>query len=386
MINQRNLLGVFLLSLSMTCAGLDDATITVDDLNVRNLPRGEVIEKLNRNEPVQVTSEEDGWSKIVYKSNESGLTAYGWVASEYIEYAFEAEKTQCFEYQALGQELCLATMEPSLECNRLSSSLSYSDCSVDIRYEVSGADSNINELDVSCTVSLTTKKLSNGEPEEAAKPTAPPGIHVGGELNVRINANVDVSGSSNRGEFYVRSRTGATMIKPDGTVVEKISSDDREILTDFEGSDSPRSAYLMWSDTNVFDRFPELTQGNSYREVNIIMAEYDWDTGTWYAHDNTDRVAFLPLYTDVVIAGFMETSGGISDAVLYGDLIDFVAPSSASEDSVEDDEWLTSEHSNSISHSLSETLRESMALNIEFSDDRPVSYARLDDTECKLVL
>ena len=163
MINQRSIIALFLLSFSTACLGLADAKVTGNNLNVRKFPNGELVEQLRLNHPVRVVKEQDGWSQIVYTTSEGGLTAFGWVSSDYLEYAFEAETTECVIDPMNGQDLCLATMEPDLQCNRQNQSLGYSNCSIDVRYELSGNGDAEKELGISCVISLITKKLASNE-------------------------------------------------------------------------------------------------------------------------------------------------------------------------------------------------------------------------------
>ena len=374
----RNLIVLFLLSVSTACFGIEEGTITVDNLNVRGVPNGDVVDKLDKGHSVRVAKQEDGWSQVSYDRPETGTKGFGWVSSDYIALGFAAKDTQC------EQDLCVATLEPELDCNTQIGSLGYSNCIINVGYELSNKTNTEKQLGVSCTVDVTTKRLSDseGEAETSREPPKPPGIHSGGKLDVRIGANLDVSGYANKGEFYVRSRLGAVMTKPDGSQARKLSTDDREILTSFEGTDlSTKDLYLMWSDKSVFERFPELSQGDSYRELNITAVEYDWDTRTWYVHDNSNRIAFEPLYTDVVIARFEETPNGIGQGIAYADFIDFSVPNN----SVEVTGWLTSSYSGNESHLVANTKRDSLSIEIKFSEQRPVSYAKIDSTACQLL-
>ena len=161
--NIRNLIAPVALSFSMACFGLAEATVTGDNLNVRKYPNGELVEQLQRHHPVRVVKEKDGWSQIVYTNIENGTTAFGWVSSDFLELAFEAETTECMVDPKSGQDLCFAIMEPDLQCNRQADSAGYSDCSIDIRYELSGIENIEKEMGLACEISLITKKLATEE-------------------------------------------------------------------------------------------------------------------------------------------------------------------------------------------------------------------------------
>ena len=143
--------------------GLSDAVVTVESLNVRKAPKGEIVDVVLKEEKVRIVKTivdtNDGnkeWAQIIYQDTESGGTQFGWVAKRFLAEPFIAQKTTCLGENEGSNVDCLSTTAPDIQCKKNAATNTYTGCNVNIRYELTKIDAD-EFYKVSCDAVLATK-------------------------------------------------------------------------------------------------------------------------------------------------------------------------------------------------------------------------------------
>jgi hypothetical protein len=129
----------------------------------------------------------------------------------------------------------------------------------------------------------------------------------GGISDILFTKNTDHGGVVNSGEIRVQ---GSAFYHPNGTKTT-LQSDSR-ILTNYGEGDSANPFFIIFSLENPYTRFSWGTFAGV--SSNFFPAEYDYEEGLWYAHNNngTLTTAFTPLESDCIVAyGAADSAGGI---------------------------------------------------------------------------
>lgn len=193
--------------ISVTAFGLTEGRVTVDSLNLRKLPDGEIIGKLPIDQTVKLVAQNSGWSQILFLDDDSDEALYGWVSSKYIELQPEIVSTECKVNAPDNSEYCLTMIKPNLQCQLAEQTENFSACTVDIRYELSGSQAQTKGLIVVCTSDMKTRNHQNQD-WQAHTQTA--NTYHGESLTAQTSGSVEINfefGAESRVKYFRLTRS-----------------------------------------------------------------------------------------------------------------------------------------------------------------------------------
>ncbi len=148
---------LLLLATNLAAAQLMGIT-TAKSLNVRVEPAGGIVDSLSFGTVVFISDSKEKWLRVVYVK--SGETKSGWISSQYVRLVKGGAGTSdCETEYRSGAEVCLESVDASLECRKSLLGDEYQGCEVALEYELSTdykGTSGLN-VDVSCESQINYK-------------------------------------------------------------------------------------------------------------------------------------------------------------------------------------------------------------------------------------
>jgi len=134
---------------------------TPNSLNIRDIPNGKVIDKLPFRSFVGLITINGGWAKIMYsqKTNSSNFKE-GWVYLKYLKME-KRNSEHCDTDYNTDSEACVIVKSTDIECSKSYDGSFYTDCNVEIDYEVNTTytGNDYIDIDVTCEVDIDYKKV-----------------------------------------------------------------------------------------------------------------------------------------------------------------------------------------------------------------------------------
>lgn len=114
------------------------AITTAESLNVRQTPGGEVVDRLPRGTRVAVLQTQRQWAQVLYTgSPDTSEMKRGWVSSRYLFLMGDTGLgSTCETEHRSGAEVCVEVTDTDLDCEESYSGDYYSDCEVQVEYDV----------------------------------------------------------------------------------------------------------------------------------------------------------------------------------------------------------------------------------------------------------
>jgi hypothetical protein len=140
---------------------MDMGVTIAKSLNVRNQPKGKVIDSLPLGTPVGLLDIKGEWVRVSYfKGANTRKPKYGWVSVKYIRITsrrYTSSSSHCETEHKTGAEVCMGVSNADLDCNKSFSGNYYRDCEVELSYQLT-TDYNGGsylDVDVSCEVEIS---------------------------------------------------------------------------------------------------------------------------------------------------------------------------------------------------------------------------------------
>lgn len=164
------LFAVLMFLLASNAGAITIAQTTADSLNVRAIPKGEVLFTLPSNSIVGIVKTQGNWALVVYlPGNDPQSAKQGWVSTSYLKVvggnrnmgvSGRVSGDDCeYEYDSNAQ-VCISATNADLDCRKSYDRTYFKSCDIEVDYDVS-TDYEGNDylsIDVECEVEIKYKK------------------------------------------------------------------------------------------------------------------------------------------------------------------------------------------------------------------------------------
>lgn len=183
---------------------------TVDKLNVRHAPHGQILFTLPVDSIVSVKEQQQGWSRIAYLAGDNLSKAKtGWVSADYLKVVADQETKSApsntefsgdscvWDYKYLSRT-CLSLTDANLDCKEAADGESYNSCQIVIDYDLisNSLGKTAIEAEVSCNADIQVRSRSaNNAAQKSTSETGQhiiaPGITTMAAMNLAISFKAD---------------------------------------------------------------------------------------------------------------------------------------------------------------------------------------------------